>query len=134
MLSVSKVHGQFYRRSCNVGVSEGMGTMMAKSDDASSMQGGISVIIDGATCFAPARQMTGAQLRKLPEPPVAADRDLWQEVEGGLDQIIQPGDKVDLHAQMRFFTVPRVINPGSRGLCYAQRTGRRSGALVSSTR
>lgn len=86
---------------------------MAKPDAALSSQGGISIIIDNATCFAPARQMTGAQLRNLPEPPVGADRDLWQEVGGGLDQIIQPDDKVDLHAQMRFFTVPRVINPGS---------------------
>ena len=77
-------------------------------------QGGISVIIDGVTCFAPGRQLTGAELRNLPEPPVARDRDLWQEVDGDLDQIIQPDDKVDLHAQMRFFTVPRVINPGRR--------------------
>lgn len=87
---------------------------MAKPDDVLSRQGGISVIIDNVTCFAPARQMTGAELRNLPEPPVGPDRDLWQEVGGGeLDRIIQSGDAVDLHAQMRFFTVPRVINPGS---------------------
>jgi Multiubiquitin len=86
---------------------------MAESDSVSSRQSGISVIIDGATCFAPDRQLTGAQLRSLPEPPVGADRDLWQEVDGGLDRMIQPTDEIDLHAQMRFFTVPRVINPGS---------------------
>jgi len=91
------------------------GGTMAKPDPALSRQGGISVIIDGVTCFAPGRQLTGAELRNLPEPPVATDRDLWQEVDGDLDQIIQPDDKVDLHAQMRFFTVPRVINPGRRG-------------------
>jgi hypothetical protein len=89
-----------------------MGIMMEKRDSASSQQGGISVIIDGATCFAPSRQLTGAELRQLPEPQVGADRDLWQEADGGLDRMIHPGDEVDLHAQLRFFTVPRVINPG----------------------
>ena len=74
--------------------------------------GGISVSIDGMTCFAPRRQMSGAELRALPDQPVAGDRDLWQEVDGGLDQMIQPTDEVDLEPQMRFFTVPRVINPG----------------------
>jgi Multiubiquitin len=76
-------------------------------------QQGVSVIIDGATSFAPRRQLTGAELRALPEQPVPGDRDLWQEVDGGLDKMIQPTDKVDLAPQMRFFTVPRVINPGS---------------------
>lgn len=78
-----------------------------------NQQGGISVSIDGVTCFAPRRKMSGAELRALPDQPIGRDRDLWQEVEGGLDQLIQPADKVDLAPQMRFFTVPRVINPGS---------------------
>jgi hypothetical protein len=56
--------------------------------------------------------MTGAELRDLPDQPIGHDRDLWQEVDGGLDKIIQPGDEVNLAPQMRFFTVPRVINPG----------------------
>jgi Multiubiquitin len=77
-----------------------------------NQHGGISVSIDGVTCFAPHRQMSGAELRALPDQPIGKDRDLWQEVDGGLDQVIQPGDKVDLAPQMRFFTVPRVINPG----------------------
>ena len=111
-----------------------MGIMMAKPDAALNRQGGISVIIDNVTCFAPARQLSGAELRNLPEPPVGSDRDLWQEVDGGLDRIIQPGDKVDLHAQMRFFTVPRVINPGGLRLCCARRTGTRSSALATRSR
>jgi Multiubiquitin len=81
---------------------------------ARNQQGGISIIIDGATCFAPRRQMTGAEIRDLPAQAVRHDRDLWQEIDGGLDRQIQPGDKVDLHPQMKFFTVPKVINPGSR--------------------
>jgi hypothetical protein len=43
---------------------------------------------------------------------VGADRDLWLEVDGDLDKMIEPGETVALHAQMRFFTVPKVINPG----------------------
>jgi len=86
--------------------------MMEKSDAEPRQQSGISVIIDGVTCFAPRRQLTGAELRQLPEPQVGPDRDLWQEADGGLDSIIHPGDRVDLHPQMRFFTVPKVINPG----------------------
>jgi hypothetical protein len=87
---------------------------MVRPEMAQDQQGGISLIIDGATCFAPRRQMTGAELRALPAAPVGNDRDLWQEVDGDLDRMIQPADDVDLHAQMRFFTVPRVINPGGK--------------------
>jgi len=79
---------------------------------ADNQQGGISVIIDEVTCFAPRRQMTGREIRDLPTQGVARDRDLYQEVDGGLDRLIAPGEKVELQAQMRFFTVPRVINPG----------------------
>ena len=79
-----------------------------------NQQGGLSIIIDGATCFAPRRQMTGAELRDLPAQAVGGDRDLWQEVDGDLDRMIQPAENVDLHPQMRFFTVPKVINPGWR--------------------
>lgn len=78
-----------------------------------NQQGGISVSIDGVTCLAPRRQMSGAELRALPDQPIGNDRDLWQEVDGGLDQMIRPSDNVDLAPQTRFFTVPRVINPGS---------------------
>jgi hypothetical protein len=87
--------------------------MMAKPDILHGhSQSGTSVIIDGVTCFAPRRQLTGAELRRLPEPPVGADRDLWLDVDGDLDKMIEPGETVALRPQMRFFTVPKVINPG----------------------
>jgi hypothetical protein len=75
--------------------------------------GEVPILIDGAHLVAPHREMTGAQLRQLPQPPIGADRDLWLDVDGGLDRIIADTDTVDLHPQMRFFTVPRVINPGA---------------------
>lgn len=75
--------------------------------------GKVPILIDGTRYEAPHREMTGAQLRQLPRPPIGADRDLWLDVDGGLDRIIGDADIVDLHPQMRFFTVPRVINPGA---------------------
>lgn len=76
-------------------------------------QGRISVIIDGLTCFAPRPQMSGAELRALLDQPIGNDRNLWREIDGDLDLLIQAEDEVDLAPQMRFFTVPRVTNPGS---------------------
>src|SRR5690242_18768048 len=92
------------------------GWTMAKSnaEAASSQLGGTSIIIDNVPCFAPRRQLSGTDLRNLPNPPIAADRDLWQEVDGDLDRAVNPGDTVDIRPQMRFFSVPRVINPGGR--------------------
>lgn len=82
------------------------------AESVSSQLGGTSIIIDGVPCFAPRRQLTGAELRNLPNPPIPADRDLWQEVDGDLDQAVSPSETIDLRPQMRFFSVPRVINPG----------------------
>jgi Multiubiquitin len=74
--------------------------------------GKVPILIDGNRYIAPQRTMTGAQLRALPTPPIAEDRDLWLDVDGGLDRIIEDNESVDLDPQMRFFTVPKVINPG----------------------
>lgn len=76
--------------------------------------GKVPILIDGSRYIAPQRQMTGAALRALPSPPISSDRDLWLDMDGGLDRVIGDTDQVDLEPQMRFFTVPRVINPGAR--------------------
>lgn len=76
--------------------------------------GRVPILIDGTRYVAPSRQMTGAQLRALPEPPIGVDRDLWLDVDGGLDRVIGDDEAVDLEPQTRLFTVPKVINPGSR--------------------
>lgn len=76
--------------------------------------GKVPILIDGARYIAPHHEMTGAQLRALTTPPIGPDRDLWLDVDGGLDRIIEDGAVVELHPQARFFTVPRVINPGRR--------------------
>lgn len=60
-----------------------------------------------------ARKMTGLQLRAVPSPDVAPDRDLWLDVPDKRDVKIQDEDVVRLKDGMRFFTAPGRINPGS---------------------
>ncbi len=55
----------------------------------------------------------GATLRALPDPDVPAERDLYEEVPGGEDRLINDGDDVTLRNGQHFFTVPKTINPGA---------------------
>lgn len=58
------------------------------------------------------RKMTGAELRAVPTPDVAADRDLWRDVPDKRDIKVQDEDVVRLQNGTRFFTAPGRINPG----------------------
>jgi Multiubiquitin len=53
---------------------------------------------------------TGEQLRELGN--VGPDYDLWEEVPGGQDKLIEPTDSVKLKNGMHFFSVQKSINPG----------------------
>lgn len=57
--------------------------------------------------------MTGAELRRVPNPPIGPDRDLWEVVPGGPDRKIEDTDVVEIRNGKRFFTAPAQINPGS---------------------
>jgi multiubiquitin len=57
-------------------------------------------------------EMTGAELRGLPTPPLGADRDLYQVVPGGDDIPVADDKTVELKPGMRFVTAPH-INPGA---------------------
>ena len=57
--------------------------------------------------------MTGAQLRLVPQPPIGADRDLFEIVPGGSDKKIENASVVEMRSGLRFFTAPGQINPGS---------------------
>lgn len=59
-------------------------------------------------------RMTGADLRRVPTPPVPSDRDLYQVRPGETDLVIEDGTVVTIRNGMRFFTAPRHINPGGR--------------------
>ncbi|MGI8939740.1 MAG: hypothetical protein ACR2JF_16300 [Iamia sp.] len=76
--------------------------------------GKVPILIDGVKVHAPRGTLTGAEIRSLVDPPVGADRDLWLDREGTLDDLVDDDEKIGLRPQMRFFTVPRVINPGAR--------------------
>lgn len=58
------------------------------------------------------RKMTGAELRAVPSPDVAADRDLWRDVPDKRDVKVQDEDAIRLADGTRFFTAPGRINPG----------------------
>jgi hypothetical protein len=72
----------------------------------------VPIFIDGTKYQAPAHELTGAQIRALAQPPVGEDRDLWLDIVDELDELINDDQVVQLIDKMRFFTVPRVINPG----------------------
>lgn len=56
--------------------------------------------------------LTGEELRRLPEPDVGPDRDLFEVVPGGSDLKIEANTKVEIRNGLRFFTAPAQINPG----------------------
>jgi hypothetical protein len=59
------------------------------------------------------RELTGLQLRHLPNPPIGPDRDLFEVVPGGSDLKILDNMEVKMRDGLRFFTAPAQINPGS---------------------
>ncbi|MFS0734458.1 multiubiquitin domain-containing protein [Microbacterium sp. 1P10UB] len=73
---------------------------------------GITIKIDRLEYEVFQRKMTGAELRVLPSPDVAADRDLWRDVPDKRDVKVQDEDVVRLQDGTRFFTAPGRINPG----------------------
>ncbi|MFY2791270.1 hypothetical protein BH92_07710 [Rhodococcoides fascians A21d2] len=73
----------------------------------------VTLTIDRAAYEVHARKMTGAELRVVPSPDVAADRDLWMDVPDARDRKIQDEDVIALTDKMRFFTAPGRINPGA---------------------
>lgn len=74
--------------------------------------GKVPILIDGKKVLAPRGELTGAEIRNLVDPPIGEDRDLWLDRDGTLDDLVEDDEVIKLRPQMRFFTVPRVINPG----------------------
>ncbi|MBA3688512.1 MAG: multiubiquitin domain-containing protein [Chloroflexi bacterium] len=60
-------------------------------------------------------QMTGAELRQVPETPIGPERDLFEVVPGNPDKKLADTDVVEIRNGKRFFTAPGHINPGRRG-------------------
>jgi len=68
--------------------------------------------IDRREFKVPGPTITGAQLRQLPSPPIGPDFDLYEEVPGGEDKLIEDDTVVELKNGLHFFSVPKTINPG----------------------
>jgi len=58
--------------------------------------------------------LKGSDLRKLPEPDIGPERDLFEVVPGGSDLKIENQMDVKMRDGLRFFTAPAQINPGAR--------------------
>jgi hypothetical protein len=58
-------------------------------------------------------ELTGAQLRQLPTPPIGADRDLFEVIPGQPDRKITDAFVVEIVNGKRLFTAPSHINPGN---------------------
>ncbi len=72
----------------------------------------LTIVIDSKKYRAPARVMTGAQLRRLADPNVGSDFDLWQEIPGGEDNLVGDHERIKLADGMGFYSASREINPG----------------------
>ena len=58
-------------------------------------------------------EMTGADLRRVPDPDVGPERDLFEVIPGKPDRKLADIDVVEIRNGKRFFTAPGQINPGN---------------------
>jgi hypothetical protein len=71
------------------------------------------IIIDQKEYKVDKQSMTGTELRKVPDPPITDAYDLYQEVPGDEDKLIEANDIVQLKPGMHFHSVERHITPGT---------------------
>jgi hypothetical protein len=75
----------------------------------------IEIVIDEVAYLVDDRELTGAELRAVPNPDVPANRDLFLETPGPRDDVlIEPAKRYRVHRGSRFYTAPSTINPGAR--------------------
>lgn len=61
-------------------------------------------------------EMSGAELRRVPDPDIGPERDLFEVIPGQPDRKLADVDVVEIRNGKRFFTAPGQINPGIREL------------------
>ena len=71
-----------------------------------------TIQIDRTEYVVTQNRMTGADLRRVPTPPIPPDRDVFQIIPGRPDQKIENDDRILIVDGLRFFTAPNTINPG----------------------
>ena len=57
-------------------------------------------------------RVTGADLRRIPTPPIPPDRDIFEIIPGRPDEKIEDDHNILITDGLRFFTAPNTINPG----------------------
>lgn len=72
----------------------------------------LTIVIDGKKYRAATRVMNGARLRRLAEPNIGPEYDLWQEVPGGEDNLVGDKERIKLRDGMGFYSSSCEINPG----------------------
>ena len=72
----------------------------------------LTIVIDNKKYRATARVMTGAQLRRLADPDIGPDFDLWQEIPGDEDNLVSDHERIKLADGMGFYSSSCEINPG----------------------
>jgi hypothetical protein len=72
----------------------------------------IVIVIDNKKYRAPAAVLTGGELRKLADPDIGAGFDLWQEIPGGEDNLVEGTERIKLRNGMSFYSANSTINPG----------------------
>lgn len=72
----------------------------------------LTIVIDNKKYRALARVMTGAQLRRLADPDIGPDFDLWQEIPGDEDNLVSDHERIKLVDGMGFYSSSCEINPG----------------------
>jgi hypothetical protein len=74
----------------------------------------VPVYIDRVHYDVPGHHVLGQVLRNLPNPPVSDDRDLWEEIQGPVDdELIRPDKTYEVKTWTHYYTSPKTINPGA---------------------
>jgi hypothetical protein len=72
----------------------------------------VTIHIDRKKYDVESTEVTGSELRQVAQPPIGANYDLWREIPGGEDELIEDGNKVTLGNGMHFFSTEKHITPG----------------------
>lgn len=86
--------------------------MSDQSKDVHGKPENVKIQIDRGHYDVPREELLGAELRKLPDPDIPADRDLFEVRPGAEDVMIADDATVAMRPGLRFFTAPGRINPG----------------------
>jgi hypothetical protein len=86
-----------------------------ESPDSGTPKNGFQIQIDREHFTVNLKDMTGAQIRQVPNPPIGPERDLFEVGPAHSDVKIEDAQVVEIRNGLRFFTAPSHINPGRAG-------------------